>query len=61
MSAYELAVKNGFAGTEKQWLNSLKGGQGAKKGDDRLIILRVDNDHRLFPQEDGKYVGKYLQ
>lgn len=27
-SAYELAVENGFEGTEQQWLNSLKGNQG---------------------------------
>ncbi len=27
-SAYELAVENGFAGTEKEWLDSLKGEQG---------------------------------
>lgn len=25
LSAYEIAVKNGFKGTEKQWLQSLKG------------------------------------
>ena len=24
LSAYEVAVKNGFQGTEKEWLNSLK-------------------------------------
>lgn len=28
-SAYDLAVKNGFMGTEVEWLNSLKGGDGA--------------------------------
>ena len=27
-SAYEVAVENGFEGTEQQWLNSLKGNQG---------------------------------
>ena len=27
-SAYEIAVKNGFSGTEKQWLESLKGADG---------------------------------
>lgn len=25
-SAYEIAVQNGFVGTEKEWLESLKGG-----------------------------------
>lgn len=34
-SAYELAVKNGFTGTEAEWLASLKGADGEKgeKGD----------------------------
>lgn len=29
LSAYEIAVQNGFEGTEKQWLESLKGEKGA--------------------------------
>ena len=29
LSAYEIAVKNGFNGTEKQWLESLHGADGA--------------------------------
>lgn len=28
LSAYDIAVKNGFQGTERQWLASLKGEQG---------------------------------
>lgn len=28
-SAYEIAVENGFTGTEKEWLNSLVGSDGA--------------------------------
>ena len=34
-SAYDLAVENGFEGTEAEWLESLKGATGAKgeKGD----------------------------
>ena len=27
-SAYEIAVRNGFEGTEQEWLNSLKGDKG---------------------------------
>ena len=43
LSAYEIAVKNGFVGTEQEWLDSLKGkdgelGQGAKDA-----ILRVES------------------
>lgn len=29
LSAYEIAVKNGFVGTEQEWVNSLKGRDGA--------------------------------
>jgi hypothetical protein len=29
LSAYEIAVKNGFIGTEQEWLDSLKGEAGA--------------------------------
>lgn len=29
-SAYEIAVENGFTGTEQEWLASLKGDKGAK-------------------------------
>lgn len=29
LSAYEIAVKNGFEGTEEEWLNSLRGEKGA--------------------------------
>lgn len=29
-SAYQVAVKNGYVGTQTQWLNSLKGAQGAQ-------------------------------
>lgn len=30
VTAYALAVKNGFEGTEKEWLASLKGAKGDK-------------------------------
>ena len=35
LSAYEIAVQNGFEGTETEWLESLKGEQGVpgEKGD----------------------------
>lgn len=28
LSAYEVAVKNGYTGTEQEWLTSLKGDKG---------------------------------
>ena len=33
ITAYEIAVKNGFVGTEQDWLASLKGNSGASGGD----------------------------
>ena len=27
-SAYDIAIQNGYAGTEQEWLNSLKGNNG---------------------------------
>ena len=30
-SAYQIAVENGFAGTETEWLASLEGPQGARE------------------------------
>ncbi len=32
-SAYEIAVKKGFQGTEEEWLDSLRGGPAGPKGD----------------------------
>lgn len=39
-SAYQIALKNGFVGTEEQWLESLKGEPGATY-DDTEIKSRV--------------------
>lgn len=38
-SAYEIAVIHGYAGTEEEWLASLKGEQGPKgdRGDDYIL------------------------
>ena len=32
-SAYQVAVENGFTGTEQEWLNSLKGSNGSDGSD----------------------------
>ena len=37
-SAYEIAVDNGFRGTEAEWLESLKGSDG-KDGQDRILTI----------------------
>lgn len=45
LSAYEVAVKNGFRGTEADWLKTLKGKAGdfvkGAKGDDGLTAYQV--------------------
>lgn len=43
LSAYEIAVKNGFEGTEAEWLESLKGDN----------TQSTQNDFYYFNQEDG--------
>lgn len=40
ISAYEVAVANGFVGTEVEWLESLKGADGTGGGD--LVIADID-------------------
>lgn len=47
LSAYDIAVNNGFKGTEKEWLESLKGDSGAdgkdgKNGEDGKDISLLD-------------------
>ena len=36
LSAYGIAVKNGFHGTEQEWLDSLKGGSSSGSGKARI-------------------------
>ena len=45
-SAYDVAVKNGFSGNEQQWLNSLKGKDGADGSDlsiEQIYSYALDN------------------
>ncbi len=42
-SAYEVAVENGFTGTEEEWLESLKG-SGGGVSDHNLLTGRDSND-----------------
>lgn len=53
ISAYEIAVKNGFIGTEAEWLLSLKGADG-EKGED----LDIDKMY-AWAKENG-FTGSYL-
>lgn len=55
LSAYEIAVKHGYRGSEANWLKVLeKGLKNAPKN----IIMRVDADNALFPDEN--YCGTHI-
>lgn len=47
-SAYDIAVKNGFSGTEEEWLESLKGAPGKDAGDispEDIGAANIDHSH----------------
>ena len=58
-SAYEIAVDNGFVGTEDQWLDSLKGERG-EKGTSISSITKDSDDNIIFTFTDGttQSIGK---
>lgn len=47
-SAYQVAVDNGFDGTEEEWLDSLKAGS---------VEISKEKNNALEEKEDGLYVG----
>ena len=51
-SAYEIAVENGFEGTEVEWLESLKGGGGSKPkiGEVTLLADAWEGSDNLYHQ-----------
>ncbi len=58
-SAYEIAVRNGYQGTESQWLESLKGknGNDGTNGVDYEDIKKIYDDLKT----SGKYNGEFLE
>ena len=44
MSAYAIAVKNGFEGTEEEWLASLQGEQGLHVVSSTLVRTDITDD-----------------
>lgn len=52
-SAYEIAVMNGFDGTEQEWLESLKGEMGS------LPAVTAADNGKVMMVKDGKWVLAY--
>ena len=50
-SAYEIAVDNGFVGTEQEWLESLKG-QDGQDG----ILVDAPSDGKVYGRQDATWV-----
>lgn len=64
VTAYDIAVKNGFVGTEQEWLESLKGADGknglnGRDGEDADGVSYV-NDLYAAAVENG-YTGTFLE
>ena len=60
VSAYELAVKNGFVGTEQEWLDSLRGQDGAdgRDGEDGQSYITLQDIYQVA--RDNGYDGDIL-
>lgn len=59
LSAYDIAVRNGFSGTEQQWLESLKGTDGRDGADGEDAINDITEIYEKA-QESG-YTGTFLE
>lgn len=53
INAYDIAVKNGFVGTEQEWLQSLHGADGEDGKD-----LKIE-DIYAWAVEEQKFTGSY--
>ena len=59
-SAYEIAVKNGFTGTEAEWVRSLQGANG-KNYDGNAYDLYLDaKEHDGFTGTFGEFITRYF-
>lgn len=56
LSAFELAKLHGYKGSEAEWVKALENGAPVAP---KNIILRVDSDPALFPDEN--YCGTHIQ
>ena len=57
LSAYDIAVKNGFDGTEAEWLDSLKGQQGDKGIDGKDGVSPDVEDITAQLKSDAEFVN----
>ena len=57
-SAYDLAVYNGFEGTEQEWLESLKGKNGTNGVDGSTVEIDPSNKHWIVNGEDSGIVAE---
>ena len=57
-SAYQIAVKNGFIGTEKEWLASLKGEAGTLEDLTKADVENVLTGDITSHNHDAEYLGK---
>lgn len=60
-SAYDIALENGFSGTEQEWLESLKGETPTIGDNGHWIIAGVDTGLTAVPNLDGYYSEENLE
>lgn len=54
LSAYEVAVENGFVGTEEEWLLSLVGAPGSAENNEFIAGSSLGGHRMVYQQGDGK-------
>ena len=52
-SAYEIAVQNGFEGTEEEWLNSLLSGIPAATAEQMGVVRSTPSENGVEVSQDG--------
>lgn len=57
LSAYEIAVQNGFSGSEAQWLDSLRGADGADGASGQSASISIGGVETLEPGESATAVN----
>ena len=55
LSAYEIALKNGFTGTEDEWLTSLRGEEGISG----IVGFEVRDGYLFAVSENSENINKF--